>query len=120
MNVPLMAGGRVIGVLNVGSKNLDAYDIRDQNLMLQAVSLLSSAVENLRLLKQTQERAEELVASEAKYRTLFSRITDPIFIFDAETNRFLDWNQSALDRYGYTPQELREYDALSVTSSPKS
>jgi PAS domain S-box-containing protein len=37
----------------------------------------------------------------------FDSIADPIFIFDAETKYFLDCNQAALERYGYTLDELR-------------
>jgi len=58
--------------------------------------------------EEERARAEEaLRKSEVKYRTLFTSIADPILIFDRETLRFLDCNQEALDRYGYTLEELR-------------
>jgi PAS domain S-box-containing protein len=58
--------------------------------------------------EEERARAEEaLRKSEVKYRTLFTSIADPILIFDRETLRFLDCNQKALDRYGYTLEELR-------------
>jgi PAS domain S-box-containing protein len=46
--------------------------------------------------------------SEAKYRALFENTADPIFIFDKETQYFLDCNQTTLDRYGYTKEEIRK------------
>ena len=53
-----------------------------------------------------EKRTTALTASEKRYRTLFTSIADPIFIFDKETNRFLGCNQSVLNRYGYTMDEL--------------
>jgi len=44
--------------------------------------------------------------SEAKYRTLFNTISDPIFLCDRDSGRILDCNQSAIDRYGYSRDEL--------------
>ncbi len=52
--------------------------------------------------------------SETKYRTLFTHIADPIFIVDQETTRFLDCNQAALDRYGYTLDELQGMTLLQL------
>jgi len=54
-----------------------------------------------------EERTGQLRDSEARYRSLFTSIDEPIFVFDRETSHFLDCNQSALDRYGYTIEELR-------------
>lgn len=54
------------------------------------------------------ERTEQLRDSELRYRNLFTNTADPILVFDAESNRFLDCNQSALDRYGYSIDELRD------------
>lgn len=53
-----------------------------------------------------EKRTTALMASEKRYRVLFTSIADPIFIFDKETNRFLGCNQSVLNRYGYTMDEL--------------
>jgi len=54
-----------------------------------------------------EERTAQLRDSEARYRTLFSSIADPVFVFDEEASRFLDCNRSAVDRYGYTMEEVR-------------
>ncbi|MCK4356545.1 PAS domain S-box protein [Candidatus Bipolaricaulota bacterium] len=53
-----------------------------------------------------EERTGQLRDSEACYRSLFTNIADPIFVFDKKMSHFLDCNQSALDRYGYTVEEL--------------
>jgi PAS domain S-box-containing protein len=60
MIVPLVTSSGTIGTLNVGSKAVDVYDNLDQGLVLQIASLLSSVMENKRLLTETQERAKEL------------------------------------------------------------
>lgn len=54
-----------------------------------------------------EQRTAQLRDSEVRYRTLFSSIADPVFVFDEEASRFLDCNRSAVDRYGYTMEELR-------------
>ena len=54
-----------------------------------------------------RKRAAEAVAdSELKYRTLFNRVVDPIFIYDRETKKFLDCNEAVGRVYGYTRDEL--------------
>jgi len=55
MCAPLLAGGEVIGTLNVGRKQVDAYRPRDETLLLQVASLLASSLENRRLLAQFQQ-----------------------------------------------------------------
>ncbi len=60
MIAPLITITGPIGTLNVGSKSPNAYDETDQGLILQIASILSSVIENKRLLAQAQERAAEL------------------------------------------------------------
>ncbi len=54
-----------------------------------------------------EQTEKALAASEILYRDLFNSIADPIFIFDAATYHFLDVNVAALDRYGYSLDELK-------------
>ena len=49
---------------------------------------------------ERQQIEQALRDLEAKYRTLFNAIADPIFIYDRESCRFLDCNRAALDVYG--------------------
>jgi PAS domain S-box-containing protein/diguanylate cyclase (GGDEF)-like protein len=46
------------------------------------------------------------------YRDVFEFAPDPIWIYDAETLRFLLVNRAAVETYGYTPEE---FGALTVT-----
>ena len=50
---------------------------------------------------------KEFGDSQKVARPLFHNIADPIFVFDQDTHRFLDCNRAALDRYGYTLEELQ-------------
>jgi PAS domain S-box-containing protein len=54
-----------------------------------------------------QRRAEEeLRRSEERYRRLFESNPHPMWVFDAETLRFLAVNDAAVHRYGYTRDEF--------------
>jgi PAS domain S-box-containing protein len=55
-----------------------------------------------------RRRAEEaLRQSEQKYRGLFEHANDVIFIIDPDTHRLLEANEKAVQRLGYTREELR-------------
>jgi len=56
---------------------------------------------------EAKQAERALRESEAKYRTLFANIADPIVIFDKESKLFLDCNQATVERYGYSLEELR-------------
>ncbi|MFQ5420942.1 MAG: GAF domain-containing protein, partial [Anaerolineae bacterium] len=57
---PLLVSSRVIGTLNLSSKQFNHFDEGDRDLILQVANILSSVVENRQLFTQMQERAEEL------------------------------------------------------------
>ncbi len=44
--------------------------------------------------------------SEGQYRALFDRYPHPAWVLDRATLRFLDANQAAVDRYGYSREEF--------------
>ena len=49
-----------------------------------------------------------LKESEKKHRILFNNIIDPIFIFSKENLHFLDCNNSVIENYGYSKEELKQ------------
>lgn len=60
----------------------------------------------------TAERA--LAESEAKYHQLFDLSPLPMWVFDAETLRFLEVNQAAIDHYGYSREEFLALRILDI------
>jgi PAS domain S-box-containing protein len=52
-------------------------------------------------------RAEErLRESEARYRQMFVNAPQPMWVGDRETQRFIDVNPAAIERYGYSREEF--------------
>jgi GAF domain-containing protein len=74
MVAPLLAGGQALGTLNVASKCPNVYTLRDGDLLLQIASLLSSAIDNRRLLEETRTRAEELAVLNELAQALAARL----------------------------------------------
>lgn len=81
--------------------------VNDQEEVIGILGLFVDITE-----RKNAEKA--LREGERKYRTLFNHIADPIFIFDRETARFLDCNQSVRRIYGYTLDELRTMTPLEL------
>ena len=57
--VPLVARGKVIGVLNIESPQLNAYSERDENLLTALANSAAIALENARLYKSELARREQ-------------------------------------------------------------
>jgi PAS domain S-box-containing protein len=75
--------------------------IRRRNIQLQESNIVLN-----REIAERKKIEKALTESEKNYRTLFVSIPDPILIFHQENHRILDCNQAALDRFGYSRQEL--------------
>ncbi len=61
-----------------------------------------------------KEAEELLIDSENKYRIIFNESPMPISIFDPETFLFIDANDSALELYEYSREELSRLSLLDV------
>jgi PAS domain S-box-containing protein len=57
--------------------------------------------------------------SEEKYRTLFSRASDAIIVCDADGETVIDFNQAALELYGYTESEFRKLTSRDLDANPE-
>ncbi len=60
LSVPLKYRGNVIGVLDLESKDPDAFSLRDEQLLVVMASQLAGMIENVRLNDETRERARNL------------------------------------------------------------
>jgi len=81
-------------------------DLRRQQETLEETVEQRTQVLYHQLVERT--RVEKgLLASERKYQALFDQIADPIFVFDAQSYKFLDCNRAVERIYGYTREELR-------------
>jgi len=57
--VPLKVGERIIGVINIESKQLNAFSEADERLMMTFADQLVTAIEKVRLFQLEQRRAQE-------------------------------------------------------------
>jgi len=86
MSVPMLARGRVVGVLNVHSRAARNYDDHDIAMLSQVANLMARAIENARLYGRLAEREEMLErfatstveAQELERRRLAGEIHDGI------------------------------------------
>jgi light-regulated signal transduction histidine kinase (bacteriophytochrome) len=60
LSVPIGVGGEVIGVLDVQSPQLDAFDEDDVILLETLADQIATAIESARLYEETRDRAERL------------------------------------------------------------
>lgn len=72
------------------------------------------------LSKKAQDTSRKLSESERSYREIFNAATDMIFVQDAMTGDFLDFNSETLRATGYSEEEFKEGGvALFSPSAPE-
>ncbi len=74
LSVPILVGGDIVGVLDVQSPQLDAFERNDVIVMEALGNQIAAAIENARLYKEAQRRAAELDALNYTGRAIASTL----------------------------------------------
>jgi two-component system, cell cycle sensor histidine kinase and response regulator CckA len=104
--VPLIARDRPWGAITLVTTGADRiFGSSDLDLAAELARRAATTVETSRLL-------QSLAVSEERYRLLFEANPLPMWVYDAETLRFLAVNEAAVRAYGYT---RTEFLAMTIT-----
>ena len=90
------------------------FDIAADPLLDQAGNLIG-AVHIISDITESKQIEEALQETEERYRALFDRSLDSVYIHDFEGN-FIDANPAALKLFGYTKDEIRSLNFASLLS----
>ena len=144
VDVPIRAGGEVLGVLIVESKRREAFDQDDFEVLTAAAQQAGLAIENARLYDQAQreiaervraeealrryqehleesveERTADLRASEERYRSLFDGVPVGLYRTTPE-GRVLDANLANVQMFAFSSREaLLASNAISDYVDPQ-
>ncbi|TVR80515.1 MAG: response regulator [Chitinophagaceae bacterium] len=88
------------------------------NLRLKSVKdKAKKIIGTIQDISSRKEIEEALIKSEEKYHTLFEASRDPIYI-TTKDGRFIDFNNSMLELFGYTREELKNLDVRILYKNP--
>jgi PAS domain S-box-containing protein len=108
MSIPLVAGERVIGVLDVQSDQVDRFTDEDTRIMTILASQLAVAVQNARLFA-------EISAAQARFRTLVDRAPEAILVLDADTGLFVQMSETAYRMFGLEPAQVEQIGVAALS-----
>lgn len=69
--------------------------------------------------REKEKKSIELQQSEKRYNDLFHLSPHAMFVYDAKTLRFLDVNQAALKKYGYSKEEFNQLKMSDIQKDKK-
>lgn len=111
ISMPLLVGGKILGVLNVNSaKQRRPFTLGQVKALSILASHAASVLESAQLYTQVREAGK-------KYRTLFEESRDTVYITTRE-GKFIDINHAGLDIFGYTKEEMTELKAKELYVDP--
>ncbi|GAG49729.1 unnamed protein product, partial [marine sediment metagenome] len=103
--VPLKSKGKVMGTLCVAARSQRHVRPEELELVTAIGNQVGVAIENAHLYEQEREVAEQLRASEERYRELFENAYDAIWLHDLQEN-IVAANESFVRLTGYALEEL--------------
>jgi diguanylate cyclase (GGDEF)-like protein/PAS domain S-box-containing protein len=113
-----LAKGEIILTENIPVKRKDGsvfyVDINTSWITLSGKSYIAGIFRDITERKRT---AEALRESEERYRTIFEDSREAIYMSSRE-GKFIDFNQSALDLFGFTREEMTGLDVLQIYVDP--
>jgi len=103
--VPMKSRGRVMGTLCVAMRQRKDFGPEEIDLLTAIGNEIGIALENAHLYQEQLRVAKQLETSERKYRELFERAPDAIWVHDMDGN-IVSANEAAARLTGYELQEL--------------
>jgi len=113
--VPLKSKGKVMGTICVAMHRHRQFNWDEVELLAAIGNQIGVAIENARLYEQEHKVAEQLRASEERYRELFQNAHDAIWVHDMDGN-IVSANIAAARLTGYEVEELCRMNVKSFLS----
>ncbi len=116
--IPFYAEGGVKGALVVDPGEGEVLSEAELKLLGSFATFLSSLVERLlyarNLERLVEERTRELEISQKKFRILFEKASEGIFIYDLKADRILEANRKFLEMVERGEEEIKRIDPLEL------
>ena len=113
--VPLKSKGKVMGTICVAMHRRRQFNRDEMGLLAAIGNQIGVAIENARLYEKEHKVAEQLRASEERYRELFQNAHDAIWVHDMDGNT-VSANAAAARLTGYEVDELCRMNVKSFLS----
>jgi len=107
LDVPVKFGHKVLGVIGVDSKALNAFDEKDQKLVEILASHVATAMSNLEHAKNLEKQAREIRESQEKFERFFMDNPEAA-VYVGPDFRILDVNPRFTKLFGYSLDEIKE------------
>ncbi len=114
LDVPVKIGRKVLGVIGVDSKSLNAFDEKDQKLLEILASHAATAMSNLEHAKNLEAYAQEIRESQQKFERLFMDNPEAAVYLDPHFH-ILDVNPRFSELFGYSLDEVEGKHINSAT-----
>lgn len=116
-SIPMKAGGKVVGTLNVASRGPRAFTEGDLSLLTAIGATIGMAIVNARLYEARR-------AAEIRFRTLFEQAPGGIVVVDPKTALPIEFNETAHRQLGYSREEfarlrISDYEAAETPEETK-
>jgi len=105
LDVPVKFGNKVLGVIGVDSKAVNAFDEKDQKLLEILASHVATAMSNLKHAKNLERQAREIRESQEKFERFFMDNPEAAACVDSDF-RILDVNPRFVKLFGYSLDEI--------------
>jgi PAS domain S-box-containing protein len=113
--VPLKSKGKIMGTLSVAMRRYRQFRPDEGELLAAIGNQIGVAIDNARLYEQEHRVAEQLRASEERYRELFQNAHEAIWVHDMDGD-IVSANAAAVRLTGYEVEELCRMNVKSFLS----
>lgn len=104
--LPLIIDGQTIGVLGIYSNEINAFYEEELQIIKELAEDLAFGIISLRTRTENIKIQKSLIASEAKYRSLFETAQDGLIILDAQTGEIKEVNYYLIELLGFSPNKF--------------
>jgi PAS domain S-box-containing protein len=108
--LPLIAGGRPIGSLNIYAAEARAFDGEDVDFLMQLAQNLAYTTVNLRAHAEARKTEDQLRRNEELFRLISDNVEDLIAIIDPEGRRI--YNSRSYSKTLGDPESLKDTDSF--------
>ncbi len=106
---PLTYFNKTAGLFIFYSDEKNYFDNEQVNLLEELSKDISFALEFIEIEKERRQNETALSNSERRYKNLFESNPNPMWVYDVDTLRIVDVNDTAVNHYGYSREEFLSF-----------